>query len=379
MENAYIQFYGEKDISPVRQDISDLRLHLRRREKLYRQLGMPFCLFRDRRILEVGPGSGYNALALLLGGVGKMDLVEPNPRGISDMQALFEQYGVAKDRYEIFPVQIEAFRPQRRYEVILAEGFLACVGNALEIVERLFSMLADGGVLVVTCSDELSLFVEQMKSLVAYILIRDIQSYEEQVAALTAFFTEQFSKLTGMSRSVEEWVVDNILNPAVRMPEFFGMDKLLEWLPENAHILGTSQSMFTDYSWYKDVDFDVKKDYRNQFRKKQHNLMLVDEEETLLSPQENQMLNAIATSIRKHIIRYWENHEWDEVARVMEKLAELEPLAARTNERLLRFVQEARQVLQRVKAGDWNLKEYPAFCYAMGRSQQYVSLVKANF
>lgn len=73
MKNDFLKYYGEKNISPVKQDISDLQLHCRRREKLYRQLGLPFCLFKDKNILEVGPGSGYNTLVLLHGGGGKKD------------------------------------------------------------------------------------------------------------------------------------------------------------------------------------------------------------------------------------------------------------------------------------------------------------------
>lgn len=68
MENVFLSYYKEKNISPVKQDISDLQLHCRRREKLYRQLGLPFCLFKDKNILEIGPGSGYNTLVLLHGG-----------------------------------------------------------------------------------------------------------------------------------------------------------------------------------------------------------------------------------------------------------------------------------------------------------------------
>ncbi len=68
MKNDFIKYYGEKNISPVKQDISNLQLHCRRREKLYRQLGIPFIFFKNKHILEIGPGSGYNTLVLFLGG-----------------------------------------------------------------------------------------------------------------------------------------------------------------------------------------------------------------------------------------------------------------------------------------------------------------------
>lgn len=67
--NDFIKYYGEKGISPVKQDISNLRMHYAKREKLYRQLGIPCMSFEGKKILEVGPGSGYNTLAYFFGGV----------------------------------------------------------------------------------------------------------------------------------------------------------------------------------------------------------------------------------------------------------------------------------------------------------------------
>ena len=56
MKNDFLEFYGAHNISPVRQDINNLDMHYKRREKLYRQCGIPTIAFRDRNILEIGPG-----------------------------------------------------------------------------------------------------------------------------------------------------------------------------------------------------------------------------------------------------------------------------------------------------------------------------------
>lgn len=62
-DNTLLNFYIENNISPVKQNISNLAVHIKRREKLYRQLGIPTQLFGNSKILEIGPGSGYNTLA----------------------------------------------------------------------------------------------------------------------------------------------------------------------------------------------------------------------------------------------------------------------------------------------------------------------------
>lgn len=58
MNNVFLEYYGEHQISPVKQDISDLEIHYNRRKKLYRQCGIPTIAFRNAKILEVGPGGG---------------------------------------------------------------------------------------------------------------------------------------------------------------------------------------------------------------------------------------------------------------------------------------------------------------------------------
>lgn len=68
--NGWLEYYGEHEISPVRQDLSDINLHFAKREKLYRQLGLPGIAFEGKKILEVGPGSGYNTLAFFFFGGG---------------------------------------------------------------------------------------------------------------------------------------------------------------------------------------------------------------------------------------------------------------------------------------------------------------------
>ena len=58
-------FYSENSISPVSQDIADIQKHFRKREALYRHLGIPPSFLHEKTILEIGPGGGHNALFML--------------------------------------------------------------------------------------------------------------------------------------------------------------------------------------------------------------------------------------------------------------------------------------------------------------------------
>ncbi|SVE28106.1 uncharacterized protein METZ01_LOCUS480960, partial [marine metagenome] len=75
----HLDYYLEKNISPVEQDISDFGRHLDRREALYRSLGIYSNAIKGKRVLEVGPGSGQNSLHLAHSMPEELVLVEPNP------------------------------------------------------------------------------------------------------------------------------------------------------------------------------------------------------------------------------------------------------------------------------------------------------------
>ena len=56
MNNIFLDYYGEKQISPVKQDIENMGIHYERRKKLYRQCGIPVLAFKNAEMLEIGPG-----------------------------------------------------------------------------------------------------------------------------------------------------------------------------------------------------------------------------------------------------------------------------------------------------------------------------------
>src|SRR5687768_7560883 len=92
MTASHLAFYTAHGISPVRQDISDWERHRQRRSALYRQLGILPAYLKVRSVLEVGPGSGHNALYTASLGPSRFVLVEGNSTGIGDIRALFAEH-----------------------------------------------------------------------------------------------------------------------------------------------------------------------------------------------------------------------------------------------------------------------------------------------
>jgi len=79
-DTSMLSFYRHHSVAPVRQYTSDLDAHFARRRVLYQQLGIQAVAFTGRGVLEIGPGTGQNALFIAVQNPSQLVLVEPNTR-----------------------------------------------------------------------------------------------------------------------------------------------------------------------------------------------------------------------------------------------------------------------------------------------------------
>lgn len=97
---SLVEFYGQHGILRVGQDISKLDLHFMRRMALYRHLWLLPSVFHGYSVIEIGPGSGYNALFTATLEASRYVLIEGTPKSVADIERLFDQHGL-HDRIEI--------------------------------------------------------------------------------------------------------------------------------------------------------------------------------------------------------------------------------------------------------------------------------------
>ncbi len=187
--NPFVDFYKSNNISPVHQDISNIEIHIKKREKLYRTLGLCPVFFKNKEILEVGPGGGYNSLAFFIWGCSNMIFVEPNPRGCKEIPDTLSKINVVKN-YQIFPSFLEEFDTDKEFDIIIAEGFIPGLNDRTQILSKLKGMVLRGGIVIVTCMDEISYFFEHLKRLIAskYLYDHQITNFSESVEVLSKCF-----------------------------------------------------------------------------------------------------------------------------------------------------------------------------------------------
>ena len=242
---SLLNFYQQHGISPVKQDITDLSAHFARRAALYRSLGLSQMAVRGSTVMEVGPGSGENALYTLSLKPRVFIAVEPNPIAAA---AARTRLGVP-----VAETPIEACEVGERFDFVLCEGLLGLCGtDPLVLLEAVARHVAPGGVLVITCIDPISDCAEVWRRALAHRLLDRSMSLTDQVATLRPVFTAHLATLKGMTRSVDDWILDNILNPASIGPTF-SIPTACAALDGRFDVLGSSPRFLTDWRWYKDA------------------------------------------------------------------------------------------------------------------------------
>lgn len=254
MNTSLIDFYRRHGISPVRQDISDLDAHFTRRSALYRHLGILPAFVAGRTVLEFGPGSGFNSLYTAALGPSRYVMVEGNPTGVTDIERLFADQPTLRPRIEVVSSLIEDYQSDERFDFVFCEGLLGLAGvdDPAALLRRVASFVAPGGVLVITCVDAISLVAETLRRLMADLVSPPGDPMDQRLAVLGPIFAAHLSRLGGVSRRHDDWVVDNLINPASIGP-LFSIPEAVEAIRDHFDVFGSSPAFLQDWRWYKAI------------------------------------------------------------------------------------------------------------------------------
>lgn len=373
-ENPMVDFYEKHNISPVHQNISDISAHYIRREKLYRTLGIPPVTFLNRTILEVGPGGGYNALAFFHWGA-SVDMVEPNSKAQKEIVGLLKRLEIGNERWRLYKSKIENCLFDEEYDIVIAEGFITELNNKDEVIAKLSMHVKKGGVIVVTCLDEISIFFEQVKRLLAWLLTKDTDDFDEKVRILCRAFSSHLITLKFTSRPVKDWVTDEFLNPSMYTGPFSIVD-CIESFGGQYELLGSSPSMFTDYSWYKDTGFDSKKSMINQFYCKRHLLIMTEMEESIKTREYNDKLYNAASAVHKLSKELESNPGERSIHQIIDLLEYIGSITMDVDFRIYEAINESISLLIDNDLSAEKIANAGKIAAAFGRAQQYVSMVK---
>ncbi len=254
IERGFLDYYEERRIIPVSQNIEDFAGHVRRRTALYRSLGLSSLSFRGSEVLEFGPGTGDNAIVTLGFEPKKLTLVDANPASIEALQSKVVK--LDPNRVELVQVDFNSEEltvklEGRKFDIVLAEACLPGQVAPISSLRKISNLVRDDvGMLVVTAADDMSILSELCRRYMKPAIVNSSNgTFNDAVEIACRVFSSHLDALPQASRSVNDWVLDQIVHPWPRNWAL-SMDKAIDEL-DDFDFLGSSPDFFEDWRWYK--------------------------------------------------------------------------------------------------------------------------------
>ena len=257
---------------------------------------------------------------------------------------------------------------------------LAGVPDPTELLRDVARFVAPDGMLVITTIDCISDFPETLRRFVGQLLIDPSDSIDSQAARLLPVMSPHLATLTSMSRPHDDWIVDNLLNPASIGP-LLAIPDAIEALDGDFDIFGASPRFFTDWRWYKTLvgeEHEFNRHALANYWAEAHNLL--DHRTTFprRTAAENQRLYRACHDVREAIAAF----ERDRTAarrhevrqRIVRARSEIEPVSPP----LAPALDDVLAVLESPEANAPRFAASQAFAPWFGRGQQYLSFTRRH-
>lgn len=253
----FLDFYQKHSIIPVTQELS--QAHFSRRYYLYRTLGITAPIGANANaslnILEVGAGTGDNAvITAKIFPSSSYTFIDGNKLSLDTIRSKIET-GLLPEACKVIDGDLNKLATDElanSFDLVICEGTVPGQLSPASFASKLFSLAAEDGQIVLTCADAYSALPELLRRLYRPHLIR--LDFNTSIETGVKIFSSHLDSLPAMSRSPQDWVADQILNPWAHQDwQFSILDALKIAESKNCDFLGSSPSFLSDWAWYKEI------------------------------------------------------------------------------------------------------------------------------
>jgi SAM-dependent methyltransferase len=372
--HSFVSFYTENNISPVSQNIEDLEKHFQRRDSLLRSLGILPGFVEGMEIIEFGPGSGHNAFYTASLSPQKYFLVDGNPLGIKQTRERLSRINL--ENCQVFNSLFLDYPANETFDIVWAEGCIPHQSDPISILKHLSLFVKPDGAFVFTTINSISYLSETIRRLIFNVCLPADQSVESALEKLRPLLSSHLSQLKGMSRPIDDWILDNIIHP-LQNGQLLSIPDVIEGLQDRFDFYGSSPRFITDWRWYKEIigrDRGFNQNSLDCYY--QNNLNLIDYRYCFPphSVEFGKNLEEICDRSWKLMcqIQQGDSSKWQSLFDLMDDISSsVRPLSPET----ANAIDEASQWLRDGAPSQRELHHFPQW---WGRGQQYLSMIRKH-
>jgi ubiquinone/menaquinone biosynthesis C-methylase UbiE len=268
IEENYLDFYKKNKIIPtVNLKDTNISILMKQRQNFYLNLGITIDNFQNKEILELGPGTGYNAYFLLkYAKIKKITLVDANYISLKTLKENLKNF----NNKRIINKNINSFEIKKKFDFVIIENVLPGLKDPKKIFKRILNFLKPGGTAILTLTEPIGIFSEKLRYLHSLLLLKNINKKNKKFSFETKILSKEFKshlvKLGKNTRNSEKWVQDNMLNKAwITKKKYFSFYDLYKSLNKKKFLIKNSSPNYNiNFDWYK--NFNAKNYNYNYFK-----------------------------------------------------------------------------------------------------------------
>jgi 2-polyprenyl-3-methyl-5-hydroxy-6-metoxy-1,4-benzoquinol methylase len=249
----FVDFYNKHNVIPVGQDISDLDNFVFRRNFLYARLGAPLRQFHDRRVIEFGPGGGFNAVATSLHQPELYVFVDATQASLVELDKKRNDNQFRAKNIEIIDSNIFDYSDDRKFDYVIIEGTICGQAEPERMLRHASGFVNKGGILISTTISATSVLSEICRRLLRIKISETIEGFDPQVRFASKIFDSHLKSLGTSTRPTADWVIDMIFHDWHNEKYIFSMIDSAAAIEDEFDFYRSLPCFLTDDRWYKKV------------------------------------------------------------------------------------------------------------------------------
>ena len=213
IESDVLKIY--RKVSPSHRNLIDSKSKTQffnQRINLFKTLGLPSSFFKNKKILEIGGGTGEKALFYAFYGA-QVTIVEPNEKSCSIAKEIFSQTKLAKKltviNKSLFDIDISIIK---KFDMIAAEGVLHHTFHPIENLELILKNMVPNQIILIAIGESNGMLKRELQKMAVKQLAKDDPDLISHF--VKKLFPEHLLRATKYDlRNAESVIYDNYVNP----------------------------------------------------------------------------------------------------------------------------------------------------------------------
>ena len=305
--NSLLNYYVDRNFNPVPIKLNSSENYINHKKKrlnlLVNHLKIPEIAFSNSSVIEFGCNSGENSIVLAELN-SKITLIEPNNKMIKEIEKNYSKLNLTKNLIKIYESSLEKYKTNKKYDFIIAEGFLNTLKDKNINFKKLISFGNKNSLIIINYDDKFGGYFEILKSCILkkYCIINNINFHSnESLIIAQKFFEKDFNKLS-TSRNFNAWWNDQLVNPYAT--KLWSLREILNFASNNKCVFYSSSPSWdtsNNLNWYKNISYSNKSSKNKVFNSWKKNFIYFLTGFNEFNILSNKINNSIINDIEKSL------------------------------------------------------------------------------